>query len=76
MAFALLRRAGVGLLIVLGVVALTFVLLQLAPGDPVLRLLGPTATPEQIAAQRIALGLDRPLPLQFVSWLGRFVTGD
>lgn len=76
MALVLMRRAAVGLLIVLGVVALTFVLLQLAPGDPVLRLLGPTATPEQIAAQRTALGLDRPLPLQFASWLGRFVAGD
>lgn len=76
MALALLRRIAAGLAIVLGVVALTFVLLQIAPGDPVLRLLGPTATPEQIAAQRTALGLDRPLPVQFVGWLARFVTGD
>ncbi len=76
MALALLRRLGAGLAIVLGVVALTFLLLQLAPGDPVVRLLGPTATPDQIAAQRAALGLDRPLPVQFAAWLGRFVTGD
>ena len=76
MALAFVRRLAVGLAIVLGVVALTFLLLHLAPGDPVLRLLGPTATPEQIAAQRTALGLDRPLPVQFVGWLGRFVTGD
>lgn len=76
MVFALLRRLVTGLAIVLGVVALTFLLLHLAPGDPVLRLLGPTATPEQIAAQRALLGLDRALPLQFAGWLGRFVTGD
>lgn len=76
MVLALLRRLGTGLGIVLGVVALTFLLLQLAPGDPVVRLLGPTATPEQIEAQRAALGLDRPLPVQFAEWLGRFATGD
>jgi peptide/nickel transport system permease protein len=76
MALALARRVAAALAIVLGVVALTFLLLHLAPGDPVLRLLGPTATPEQVEAQRIALGLDRPLPVQFAAWLGRFVTGD
>ena len=76
MALSLVRRIASGLAIVLGVVALTFVLLQLAPGDPVLRLLGPTATPEQIETQRTALGLDRPLPMQFAGWLRRFVTGD
>lgn len=76
MAFTLLRRLLTGAGVVLGVVLLTFVLLQAAPGDPVLRLLGPTATPEQVEAQRTALGLDRPLPLQFTSWLARFATGD
>ena len=76
MPIALLRRATTGLGIVLGVVALTFLLLHLAPGDPVLRLLGPTATAEQIAAQRTALNLDQPLPLQFAGWLARFAAGD
>jgi peptide/nickel transport system permease protein len=70
------RRLLTGLAVVLGVVTLTFVLLHLAPGDPVERLLGPTASPEQLAAQRSALGLDRPLPLQFAAWLGRFARGD
>jgi peptide/nickel transport system permease protein len=37
---------------------------------------GPAATAEQVAAQRRALGLDRPLPEQYASWLGRFVQGD
>jgi len=66
------RRLLTGLAVVLGVVTLTFFLLHVAPGDPVERLLGPTATAEQLAAQRTALGLDRPLPLQFAAWLGRF----
>ncbi len=61
---------------VLGVVTLTFVLLHLAPGDPVVRLLGPDATAAQRAAARHALGLDRPLLAQYGSWLSRTVHGD
>lgn len=70
------HRFVAALAVVLGVVALTFVLLHLAPGDPVALMLGPRATPEQIAAQRQALGLDRPLPAQFAAWIGRFARGD
>lgn len=73
---ALWRRLLTGFAVVLGVVTLTFFLLHLAPGDPVELLLGPTASPEQLAAQRTALGLDRALPVQFAAWLGRFVRGD
>lgn len=76
MLFRLGHRLLAGLAVVFGVVLLTFFLLHLAPGDPVDLLLGPTATPEQLAAQRQALGLDKPLPLQFVAWLGRFARGD
>ena len=72
----LARRAAVGLAVVLGVITLTFFLLRLAPGDPVERLLGPAADPAQVAAQRTALGLDRPLPAQYAAWLGRFARGD
>jgi len=72
----LARRAATGLAVVAGVVTLTFFLLRLAPGDPVERLLGPAATPAQLAAQRRALGLDRPLAAQYVGWLGRFARGD
>src|SRR6184192_4434445 len=62
MLLPLARRALAGAAVVAGVVALTFVLLRLAPGDPVEQLVGPAATPEQTALQRHALGLDRPLP--------------
>jgi len=61
---------------VAGVVTLTFILLRLAPGDPVERMLGPAATPEQVAEQRRALELDRPLVQQYRSWLGRVSRGD
>src|SRR5438445_314763 len=62
--------------VVLGVVTLTFLLLHAAPGDPVDIMLGPTATAEQLAAQRRALGLDQPLPRQFATWVGRSARGD
>src|SRR3989449_118228 len=72
---ALARRLAVGLAVVAGVTTLTFFLLRLAPGDPVERLLGPAATAEQLAAQRQALGLDRPLPAQYAAWLARVARG-
>ena len=73
---SLARRALSGLGVVLGVVTLMFALLRLAPGDPARLLVGPAATPAQVAAQRHALGLDRPLAEQYGTWLGRFARGD
>jgi peptide/nickel transport system permease protein len=61
---SLARRALGGIGVVLGVVTLMFVLLRAAPGDPALLLLGPTATAEQVALQRHALGLDRTVVTQ------------
>jgi peptide/nickel transport system permease protein len=72
----LVHRALSGLAVVVGVVTLMFFLLRLAPGDPALLLVGPAATAEQVASQRHALGLDRPLPAQYATWLGRFARGD
>lgn len=76
MVHQLLRRVAAGIAVVLGVVTLMFFLTRLAPGDPAALLVGPTATAEQLAAQREALGLNRPLPAQYAAWLGRFVRGD
>ncbi len=72
----LARRLATGGLVVLGVVTLTFLLLHLAPGDPAVHLSGPAASAEQLAATRVALGLDQPWPVQFVEWLGRAARGD
>jgi len=76
MARSLLRNVLRGIAVILGVVTLTFLLLHLAPGDPVQRLLGPAATPDQLEAGRHSLGLDRPLLEQYAAWLGRVVRGD
>src|SRR3982751_3240679 len=76
MLLALVRRALAGLAVVVGVVTLMFFLIRLAPGDPAVLLVGPTASPAQVEAQRRAVGLDRPLPEQYLHWLGEFGRGD
>lgn len=72
----LIPRLISGVAVILGVVALTFILLHVAPGDPAVHLAGPAATPAQLEALRTELGLDRPLMSQFVDWLGRTIQGD
>lgn len=59
-----------------GVLVVAFALLQLVPGDPVAVLLGDQATPEQIAQMRRDLGLDQPLPVQFLDYIGNVLRGD
>jgi peptide/nickel transport system permease protein len=51
-------------------------MLHLTPGDPVQIMLGQDATPSAIAALRAELGLDQPLPIQYVRWMGNVVHGD
>jgi len=65
-----------GLALVLAVVTVAFVLLQLAPGDPARAWVGPTASAADLEAARHALGLDRPLPIRYLTWLADFVRGD
>jgi peptide/nickel transport system permease protein len=55
---------------------LLFVLIRLAPGGPAAALLGDEATPEQISAMNSQLGLDKPLAVQFVEFLGNLVQLD
>ncbi|MCF3936586.1 ABC transporter permease [Acuticoccus sp. M5D2P5] len=55
---------------------LIFLAMQVLPGDPAEVLLGMNADPVAIAALRTEMGLDRPLPVQFASWLGGVLTGD
>jgi peptide/nickel transport system permease protein len=58
------------------VLTITFVLMQLIPGDPASVLLGANATPEQIADLRTTWGLDRPISTQFFYYLANFLRGD
>jgi peptide/nickel transport system permease protein len=58
------------------VVTIVFVIVRVAPGDPAAVMLGPDATPADIAALRERLGLDRPLVVQYVYFLGQLLRGD
>ena len=62
--------------VLLGITLLVFGLLHLIPGDPATVLLGERATPEQIEATRQRLGLDRPLPLQYLVFLANIARLD
>jgi peptide/nickel transport system permease protein len=62
---------------VLAVVAVTvFLIIHITPGDPASIMLGPDATPAQVAQLRHTMGLDRPLWTQFFDWIGGVVRGD
>lgn len=63
--------------IVMAIVAVfVFLLLHLSPGDPVAIIAGDNATQDQITAIRQKLGLDDPLPVQFLRWIGHVLQGD
>lgn len=72
----LVRRLGLMVFTVWGAVSLTFVILRLAPGDQATVQLGPDATAAEVAALRTDLGLDRPVFVQYLDYLGSAVTGD
>jgi peptide/nickel transport system permease protein len=57
------------------VATLVFLLVRLS-GDPVLAMLGDKASPARVAEKRHQLGMDRPLPAQYVAFLGNVATGD
>jgi peptide/nickel transport system permease protein len=73
----LARRAAQAVLILAGVIVATFLLLHVIPGDPARQILGIHATDAQVAALRQKFGLDRPLIVQFGSYLAHLFThGD
>jgi peptide/nickel transport system permease protein len=64
------------LLSLIPVLLVVAVLVRHTPGDPARVLAGEDATPEQLRLLRRDMGLEGPLPAQFVSWIGRAVRGD
>uniref|UniRef100_A0A9E8A5M4 ABC transporter permease n=1 Tax=Bosea sp. NBC_00436 TaxID=2969620 RepID=A0A9E8A5M4_9HYPH len=73
--FLIRRLAGAFLVLVL-VSLMSFALIWLVPGDPAAAFLDASATPEQVAKLRSALGLDLSLPQQMLGWYGRILSGD
>ncbi|MFW5924784.1 MAG: ABC transporter permease [Myxococcota bacterium] len=68
-------RVARAALTILGVVTLVFLLVRMVPGDPVDAILGDQASPEDRAALRSTLRLDRPLPVQYAAFLGQVGDG-
>jgi peptide/nickel transport system permease protein len=72
----LVHRLTAAVPTLLGVLVSVFLVVHLIPGDPVAAMLGDMATQEQVVQTRQAMGLDRPLPVQFAAFMGRYVQGD
>jgi peptide/nickel transport system permease protein len=70
------RRAVLAVVVVAGVIILTFVVAHVVPGDPAATWAGPHASAGQVAAARRFLGLDRPLPVQLGAYFGGIATGN
>ncbi|KAF0825121.1 nickel ABC transporter permease [Cytobacillus firmus] len=72
----LMRRLVQIVPVLLGVTLMVFLIMQMVPGDPAVLVAGEGATDEQVEAIRHDLGLDQPLALQYVSYVGDVVKGD
>ena len=72
----ILRRVLLAIPVMFVVAGGVFLLLYLTPGDPVSVILGPDASPQQVAELRQRLGLDQPVLVQVVRWFGRLLVGD
>src|SRR5690242_12323417 len=69
----IIRRLLLMIPVIVMVTIVLFVLIRLTPGDPVRDQFGIDITPENYAARKHQLGLDRPLPVQYVSWVGDLI---
>jgi len=73
----ILRRFAYAIPTLLGISIITFVIVRLAPGDPIrFYTFGSRATNEDIEALRAVYGLDKPLPLQYVDWMWKLLHLD
>lgn len=70
------KRILLGVLIIVVAVSMLYSMIHLVPGDPVKTILGPRASPELQAQIREKMGLNDPLPIQIVKFIGRVATGD
>src|SRR2546429_560959 len=77
----LLRRLLTAIPTLFGISVLVFVAMRVIPGDPLAQIAAEgqgqyRLTDEELAAARASLGLDKPLPLQYLSWMGDVARGD
>jgi peptide/nickel transport system permease protein len=76
----IIRRLMLGVIILLLVTLLVFLVMRLLPGDPLIIYISQSQvqlySPEQLAELRQEYGLDRTLPVQYISWIGNILRGD
>ncbi|MFD0534521.1 hypothetical protein ACFQY7_12865 [Actinomadura luteofluorescens] len=72
----LLRRAGQALIVAWGAISVVFLVVRVVPGDPATLILGPDASPAQLASVRADFGLDEPLWQQYLAHMGEVLRGD
>ncbi len=72
----LLRRTVQLPVVILVITVVVFALMRVTPGDPVLIMLGVYASPEALAAMREEFNLNKPLPVQYILWMGQIVKGN
>ncbi|MBB3267272.1 peptide/nickel transport system permease protein [Azospirillum sp. OGB3] len=72
----ILGRVAALVPVLFGLSVIVFLIMALIPGDPATAILGPYATPENVARLRQDLGLDHSLPVRYATWLCNVVTGD
>jgi peptide/nickel transport system permease protein len=71
-----LRRLALTVPVLFGISVIVFLVISLIPGDPATAILGAFATPDNVERVRRELGLDQPLPLQYLTWLTGVLEGD
>ena len=72
----LMKRLGIALIVLFGVSVTVFTLIHLQPGNPYLNMIDPNVAPEVIEQKLRALGYYDPIPIQYLKWIGRAITGD
>lgn len=72
----IVRRVLLSLLVLVGLTLITFILTRVVPSDPAALYLGPRARPAELARVREQLGLNKPLPLQYLTYMDAVLHGD
>ncbi len=72
----LIRRLLGAIPLILGIATIVFFAVNLAPGDPTLYYISPGMTQEVVEQMRVNFGLDEPVHIRYVKWLGAMLTGD
>jgi peptide/nickel transport system permease protein len=76
MAKYIIRRILLIFPVIIGITLFIYLVLALAPGDPVSLMLGPDATPEQLQVKRIELGMDKNVFIRYLNYMKTVVQGD